>query len=470
MRSLKKLADCLRSLWSDHRGNVAVYWTLAAVPVILGVGVAIDVSRAYFVRERLYFALDAAGLAVGSSEGTQAEMEAVMQAYFDANYPAQALGVPATPILSMVETNGITTITVSGEAEVGTTFTRVIGIDEITVGSSIEVIQETEGLELALVLDVTGSMQGTKIAALRNASLDLIGVLFGDDTEKEFLKVAIVPYSAAVNVGSIAPSLVPSEAANYDPSDEEAWKGCVLARSYPHDSRDSSEADGGPWRRFEYPQGYDNNWPPTDNSESTGNERRSPNLACPNAIVPLTNQRAPLENTINALISWHRGGTFSNVGMVWGWRVISPDAPFTEALPYGTPKYDKVVVLMTDGVNGYYTVGSGDYTGELEPDQDPYISDYAAYQRVDDGELGTTSKNTTRTVMNNRLEEVCDEMAALDIIIYTVTFQLSDTNTLGIYERCAANGGRHFDSPTPDDLREDFREIADELKNLRISR
>jgi Flp pilus assembly protein TadG len=470
MRNPMKLACRFRSLWRDRRGNVALYWTVAAVPIILAVGVAIDVSRAYFVRERLYFALDAAGLAVGSSDGTQAQLEAVMQAYFDANYPASALGVPATPVLTRVENNGITTITVSGEADVHTTFMRVVGIDDINVGSSIEVTQETEGLELVLVLDVTGSMQGTKIEALRNASRDLISILFGTENEKEFLKVGIVPYAAAVNVGSVAPSLVPSEAANYDANDEEAWKGCVLARPYPHDSRDTSQADGGDWRRFEYPQGYDNNWPPTDNSESTGNKRRSPNLACPNAIVPLTNQRAPLDATINSLISWHRGGTFSNVGMIWGWRVISPAAPFTEGLPYNTPKYDKAVILMTDGVNGYYTVGSGDYTGTLPSGQSAYISDYAAYRRVDNGELGTTNKNTAKNRMNDRLEEICDEMAALGIIIYTVTFQLSDSTTLGIYERCAANGGRHFDSPTPDDLRQDFKEIADELKNLRLSR
>src|SRR3546814_14292664 len=106
----------------------------------------------------------------------------------------------------MVDSNVLTTITVSGEANVGTSFMRVIVIDEIDVASAIEVTQETEGLELVLVLDVTGSMEGSKIAALRQASRDLIEILFGDDSEKEFLKVGIVPYSAAVNVGAIAPT------------------------------------------------------------------------------------------------------------------------------------------------------------------------------------------------------------------------------------------------------------------------
>lgn len=460
MSVLVSLLDFIRFLLNDRRGGVALFWALAAVPIITAAGVAVDLSRAYLVRERLYIALDAAGLAVGSSQGTKAEREAVMQAYFDANYPAVALGVPATPQLEMVENNGITKITVSGRATVATTFMRVAGFDEIEVASAIEVTQETEGLELVLVLDVTGSMEGTKIAALRQASHDLIGILFGDDEEKEYLKVGIVPYSAAVNVGSLAPTLVPSEAGNYDPSNEEAWKGCLLARPYPHDTLDSSEAEGGAWSRYLWAADpSDNNWPPTDNAESSGNDRRSPNLACPNPIVPLTNQRGPLDASISSLISWHRGGTFSNVGMVWGWRVISPEPPFTEGLPYNTPKYDKAVVLMTDGENGYYRLWGSSFD-----------SDFSAYRRVDDGVLGTTSRNTAKGIINDRLEKVCDEMAASGIIIYTVTFQLNDATTLGIYERCAANGGRHFDSPTPDDLRDDFREIADELKNLRLSR
>src|SRR3546814_17337578 len=110
-------------------------------------------------------------------------MEAVMQAYFDANYPAAAIGVPATPVLNMVESNGLTTITVSGEANVGTTFMRVIGIDEIDVASAIEVTQATEGIELVLALDVHGSMEDATIAALRHDSTDLIEVLSRRDRE-----------------------------------------------------------------------------------------------------------------------------------------------------------------------------------------------------------------------------------------------------------------------------------------------
>ncbi len=41
-------------------------------------------------------------------------------------------------------------------------------------------------------------------------------------------------------------------------------------------------------------------------------------------------------------------------GAAWGWRTLSPGAPFTEGRPYGAEENQKVLVLMTDGQNTYY--------------------------------------------------------------------------------------------------------------------
>src|SRR3546814_6661315 len=74
---------------------------------------------------------------------------------------------------------------------------------------------------------------------------------------------------------------------------------------------------------------------------------------------------------------------------------------------------------MTDGVNGHYRLSGSDFD-----------SDFSAYRRVDDGVFGTTSKTTAKNRMNQRLEEVCNEMAALGIIIYTVTRSEEHTSEL----------------------------------------
>ena len=76
-------------LIQDVRGNVAMLFGLAAIPLALGVGVAVDYGRALLVRERMQSALDAATLAVGCWPGlSNTEMQAKAQDYFNANYPS----------------------------------------------------------------------------------------------------------------------------------------------------------------------------------------------------------------------------------------------------------------------------------------------------------------------------------------------------------------------------------------------
>jgi len=379
-----------------------------------------------------------------------------MQRFFDTNYPTDALGTPATPSLSIQDD----VITVTGSAAVATTFVRLGGFESLTVSELVEIARETRGLELVLVLDNTGSMHGSKLASLRQASLDLIDILFGDDEIKDHLQVGIVPYSAAVNVGADAPELITQvRRGDYDPSNDEKWKGCVTARAYPNDVLDSAMTGGNKWSHYLWDSAQDNVWPPADTDADLCNGAAGPNLACPTPITPLTNVRSTLIDDVNAMEAWCRGGTFSNVGMAWGWRVLSPDKPFEQGLPYGTPGYDKAAILMTDGVNGFYTLPSS-----------PFISDYSAYGRVDDGRLGTTSKSAAKTTLNNRLLEVCDNMKAEGIVIYVITFALNDSSTKQLYENCASDPSKYFDSPDASDLEGAFQEIASQLRSLRITR
>ena len=49
-----------------------------------------------------------------------------------------------------------------------------------------------------------------------------------------------------------------------------------------------------------------------------------------------------------------QGATGVGEGAMWGWRVLSPGAPFTDGRAYSTKNNTKVLVLMTDGQNTYY--------------------------------------------------------------------------------------------------------------------
>ena len=85
---------------------------------------------------------------------------------------------------------------------------------------------------------------------------------------------------------------------------------------------------------------------------------------------------------------WRRGGTTGNLGLVWGWRTLSPkwrglwgDADLP--LDYGTDFMDKVVVIMTDGNNTFYACPTpSTRRATYSPAIRTTPSDYTAYGRL----------------------------------------------------------------------------------------
>ncbi len=66
-RILAKARDLARRLRRREDGNVLIMFGLAAIPLVIAVGMGIDIGRAYAVKVRLGTALDDAGLAVAST-------------------------------------------------------------------------------------------------------------------------------------------------------------------------------------------------------------------------------------------------------------------------------------------------------------------------------------------------------------------------------------------------------------------
>lgn len=64
---------------------------------------------------------------------------------------------------------------------------------------------------------------------------------------------------------------------------------------------------------------------------------------------------------------------------------------------------------------------------------------------------------------------VCNAMKSQGIIIFAITFQLSNTSTQDLYQSCATSPAHYFDSPSNDDLQDVFHEIGNELTNLRLA-
>ncbi len=66
-RQILELLSRARPLLSCQRGSVAMIFAGSAITLTIAIGTGIDLWRAYTVKARLQAALDAGGLAVGSS-------------------------------------------------------------------------------------------------------------------------------------------------------------------------------------------------------------------------------------------------------------------------------------------------------------------------------------------------------------------------------------------------------------------
>jgi len=448
------------------RGNVVILFAFSLIPIISSAGIAVDLAIAYAAKTRMSSALDAAALAVGSSTGTNAQLSAIAQKFFNANFPSGTLGV--SPTISVTVTGD--TISATATGSVPTSVMKVVGINSVPLSLNTTVLRQISGLELVMVLDNTGSMvTNNNIGAVRTAAQSLTDILFGGNTTHPYLKIGLVPYSASVNPGSIAPSLI-TTGDTYAPANPLGWKGCVIERAGADGIGDTTSVT---WMRYNWLPSVDNSYSLTNaatvfSGQAYGNSATGPNLGCPTPITPLTNVYATVTAGISAMQAWSRGGTLGDIGMAWGLRVLSPEWPFQQGLPWGTANWTKALILMTDGDNLFYKLTGTSGTNKVN---NAVVSDYTGYGRLDElGRMGTTNAATAKTLIDTRLSTVCQTLKNKGVTVYTVTFTSGiNAATKAIYKNCASDPTKYFDSPSQTDLQNSFRAIATELSKLRVA-
>ena len=166
------------------------------------------------VKTKLHQALDAAALAGGRAM-LEPDRDADILQFFNANFPDGYLGATVDgPNIDADENEGL--LTLSASADIPTSFMQVLGFDDITVSARTVVHRAVRGMELALIMDNTGSMRGGgKMDAMKSAAHDLIDILYGDEETVNDFWVSLVPYAATVNVGAGRTAWL----AAYDPAD-----------------------------------------------------------------------------------------------------------------------------------------------------------------------------------------------------------------------------------------------------------
>ena len=173
MRSFSSLLNRFRR---DQRGNIAVIFAIACIPLISAVGCAIDYSEATRMKAKLQSAADAAAVAsisaqspgwlaastmTGNGEVTVAETAAMN--IFNGNITGANNSLftlnSKTTTAVVTKTGPNLTATVTFSANVPVTFMKVVGFSQLTVtGSSSASSSLPLYLDFYVMLDVSGSM------------------------------------------------------------------------------------------------------------------------------------------------------------------------------------------------------------------------------------------------------------------------------------------------------------------------
>ncbi len=146
------------------------------------------------------------------------------------------------------------------------------------------------------------------------------------------------------------------------------------------------------------------------------------------------------------------GGTYHDVGMIWGTRMLSPTSVFADSQPWpGHNPPNRTIVFMTDGTMSPSEYSYGQYGVE------------ALDNRIGSG--GSSTEQYNRHVARFRVE--CDAAKKKGFTIYTVGVGLNGTPVPDL-DYCSTEGKTYFanDSTT---LVAVFKSIAQKVAKLRIT-
>ncbi|MFO1172294.1 MAG: pilus assembly protein [Hyphomicrobiaceae bacterium] len=201
---------------------------------------------------------------------------------------------------------------------------------------------------------------------------------------------------------------------------------------------------------------YDN---VTPNQTMSGTTRLGPNNMCDSRpITPLTNDRQAIDAAIDDLVA--QGYTNIGEGVMWGWRVLSPQEPFTEGLPKNTPNNQKVLVVMSDGANTLTAASNHNQ------------SNYSGWGYGVTGRLAAASKTSSgfTTAMNTVMQSACGNVRDDGIVVYSIAYNLAgDATARSQLKKCASTPDNYFEAGSEADLVKAFEAIGMDLNALRIS-
>lgn len=397
--------NTIKSFAKDRRGNFGLAFAALSSTLLISAGLAINYAQMSAARSNLNNAVDGAVTSTARDITTGVihidDAETVIRAFLDANTDTAFLGAENVNIDSIEVDRTAKTVSVVASANIDILFPMFSNSSQRRVSTESKSLYSDKLIEVAMMLDVTGSMRGHKIRELRSAAKAAVNTfLDGEDENNPRVRVAIVPYADSVNVGPLAATAVHVETA-HSPGEPPSTSDPVLVSSGSPDNC-ATERKG----RYQY----------SDAGPDFAKVNRDYRLAfCPRpALKPLTADIPALEATIDSFEA--SGYTAGHIGIQWSWYMLSERwAGFlpAESRPArrNAQKIAKYAILMTDGQFN------------------------TAFANVRPGE---TTRGGQPGRSRSKAERLCAEMKRDGIEIFTIGFDLNNAQARRVMQNCAS--------------------------------
>lgn len=511
----------------DQRGNVAILFAFSAIPLIGLLGGAVDVTRHQRHKVELLNAMDSAAIALAKRGATDdADADTFVNDYIAALLSTTG-GDPMLHVGDFNATQIQGGYRIEADAAMDTAFMPLIGIKQMPIALTTEVMTTGGNYEVALALDNTGSMaQHNKIGALKTAANHLIDVLYEDDGAEDRVKMALVPFTTAVNIrgeafdpswldpmslgwGSHAQDSYDRQVSRLDIFDSlsggavgpdglpTAWKGCVEARADGHDVDDvAPDGDAATrWTPYLSPDGADK-----DATSNGSRERRANAYLLDNSYLndstgdsgtPLERQKNVDKYFTPTYLAGYHGAFDEKLGPNQSCR-----GPVVELTNDQERMRDAIDDMEPGGFThipqglawGWRVLSPGepfdqgaDYDDAttqkalvlLSDGKNTFPETYTSYGYRADGRLASSESGGIRR-LNEKVTEICEQVKAKGIRLYMILLEENDRDTRQIFEDCASRNDDgeplYYEVPAASELTEVFGTIGADLNSIRISR
>jgi len=477
-----------------RKGNVAVIWAFALLPIFAVIGLTIDTQLAFGKKERVQYAADSAVLAGARMlQSSNSKTQAIAHArdYFNALI-ADRSGLHCETL--EVTYPGDDEIAASSSCYQDTTLSQIFGRARLDFNIVSTATYGVGKLDVSFVFDISGSMgRYGRLHDLKAAAKDAVTTLLpapGSSSDGD-VRIAMVAYEEMIDAGKYFESVTGLKKRRYysttytekEKVGEECRPACIrsffgfclvwgqdcdpiyedvsrVATSAPIDSTCVYEREG--TYKFDDKQPTQLLTPDLVDTLQEGQRRASTDSANADGYMTSVayatfnesdkewnwpedtdcNGTAPFELSHNHTQIDHYidslradGGTAGHQGIAWGWYLISPKwgDVFDNAakpLPYDEPDTTKAMIIMTDG----------EFLNEFHSGQGD---------------------------SNQQARALCDKIKEEDIVIFTVAFQAPKVGE-DVLAYCATSEEHAFKASNGAELQASYQSIATSISDLRI--